>query len=254
MPSCHKVIPIIKERCVFFFAIEKKRKKDIKKSSHGSLLKRVPLWNACTVHSLLQQNTGTLYYIASVLSKSLNTCRFWFNWSGPVHIKHNAPFIWYPSESGDASKRWEHLKEKRKNEKLPYAATLKTKFPTRGKKKLSWQSKSISGWLFTAKCQFATCSFCSHWVWAFFCNTDGATKENSSEKDWKEGTCVHVLTSSGQKVYRHSGACQSNSTFALFRLYSGAVKKKKKRRGKAFVICLTGNLRGPNVPIVLSIL
>lgn len=53
--------------------------------------KYVLLWDACTVHSLLQQNTGTLYYIASVMSNSLNTCWFWFNWSGPVHIKYNAP-------------------------------------------------------------------------------------------------------------------------------------------------------------------
>lgn len=64
-----------------------------------SLLKRVLLRGARPVHSLLQQNTGTLFYIASVSSKSLNTCWFWFNCSGPVHIKNNAPFIWFPSEN-----------------------------------------------------------------------------------------------------------------------------------------------------------
>lgn len=119
-------------------------------------------------------------------------------------------------------------KERMKN----YAAALKTNIPTEGK--LSRQSEPIPGWLFTAKCQLATTVACSSLtsapitVWAnILCNMDGATKENSSGRDWKEGTCVPVTTSSGHKVYWDSAACQSNSTFALFRLYSGAAKKTR---------------------------
>lgn len=54
---------------------------DVQKWSAPRCWKRVLLRDARPAHghALLQRNTGTIFYIASVSSKSLNACWFWFN-------------------------------------------------------------------------------------------------------------------------------------------------------------------------------